>query len=413
MLSIRWKVLGIGAAIGVTLNMAGLRSFAVDVAKGTENAGENKTAEADTATVPAAKLPSPIAKAESAEQEITLTIGKPAPPLAVTSWVKGEPLDGLKPGQVYVVEFWATWCGPCLAGMPHISALQTEYGDKIRIIGVSREKEETVTEWLKTEREEGVTWDQTVAYSLAMDGDEVMTRTYFRAAGRRGIPSAFLVGKDGIIEWIGHPARIDEPLAKVTDGTWDREVARNAYDAELKEMKAQAELTKVQRAISAAVREKNWDAALALVDEQIEKAPDNLMLKMMKLSVLSQSEKADEAGAMVQELVKADWEKGSVLGPLALGIAMKRYPGTLDEAERIAKHALELHGGKDFALMHTLAKVCAEKGQIDDAIAWERKALELAENHPVILRTLREYESQKEASGKAAEGVKPEKSEMP
>ena len=39
----------------------------------------------------------------------TLKVGDPAPPLAVSRWLKGEPLKRLEPSRTYVVEFWATW----------------------------------------------------------------------------------------------------------------------------------------------------------------------------------------------------------------------------------------------------------------------------------------------------------------
>ena len=45
-------------------------------------------------------------------QAATLGIGDPAPELKVAQWIKGSPVASLDPAQTYVVEFWATWCGP-------------------------------------------------------------------------------------------------------------------------------------------------------------------------------------------------------------------------------------------------------------------------------------------------------------
>jgi thiol-disulfide isomerase/thioredoxin len=60
-------------------------------------------------------------------QDVTLKIGDPAPPLAVSKWVKGTPVKKLGDGQVHVVEFWATWCGPCKVSIPHLTELAKKY----------------------------------------------------------------------------------------------------------------------------------------------------------------------------------------------------------------------------------------------------------------------------------------------
>ncbi len=63
------------------------------------------------------------------EQAPTISIGDKAPELRYGKWVKGSPIRQYEKGRLYLFEFWATWCGPCIASMPHLS----EFAKRIRI----------------------------------------------------------------------------------------------------------------------------------------------------------------------------------------------------------------------------------------------------------------------------------------
>ncbi len=67
-------------------------------------------------------------------------IGKPAPQLDAVAWVNGPSLtDKDLEGKVVLIDFWAVWCGPCIATFPHLRAWQEKYADKeLVIIGVTR-----------------------------------------------------------------------------------------------------------------------------------------------------------------------------------------------------------------------------------------------------------------------------------
>src|SRR5262245_14585780 len=84
-----------------------------------------------------AKEPAKEKKEKAASEPAPLYVGDKAPEIHVAKWVKGAPVTGFEKGQTYVVEFWATWCGPCKASIPHLTDLQKEYKDKVRFIGVS------------------------------------------------------------------------------------------------------------------------------------------------------------------------------------------------------------------------------------------------------------------------------------
>jgi thiol-disulfide isomerase/thioredoxin len=160
-----------------------------------------------------------------------LGVGDKAPALKVKGFVKGKPVTKLDKGKVYVVEFWATWCGPCRTTIPHLTELQKKHKD-VTFIGVSafERDQKAVQPFVK---EMGDKMD----YRVALDsvpagkkgGDGAMAKNWMIAAGQNGIPTAFIVDGEGRIAWIGHPTQMEAPLEKIVAGKWDLKAAADAF----------------------------------------------------------------------------------------------------------------------------------------------------------------------------------------
>lgn len=149
--------------------------------------------------------------------------GAPAPPLQIKQWIKGKPVKSLDKG-IFVIDFWATWCVPCVAGMPHLSRLARTNPD-VTFLAVGIWEKERNGNIRKFVEEQGSKLDLTVAYSGERDA---MAKTWVYAAAQYSIPTTFVV-KDGVIQWIGHPSKLDSVLSQVKSGEFDLKAFRQSY----------------------------------------------------------------------------------------------------------------------------------------------------------------------------------------
>jgi thiol-disulfide isomerase/thioredoxin len=149
-----------------------------------------------------------------------LRVGDRAPALAVEQWVKGEPIAALEEDKLYVVVFWATWCPPCRTTLAHITALQRDHA-AVTFVAVAASEKPTPSG--ADERAAGVQefvarQKSRIDCRVAYDGSGKSRQAWADEAGEELLPRALVVGRDGRIEWIGHPMELEPELQAILVG---------------------------------------------------------------------------------------------------------------------------------------------------------------------------------------------------
>ncbi|MCA8948862.1 MAG: TlpA family protein disulfide reductase [Planctomycetes bacterium] len=124
------------------------------------------------------------------------TVGSAAPAIAADSWLNwdGEaPTLASLQGRVVLLEFWGTWCGPCVRAMPGIQKLHERYKDRgLTVLAITYEPAATVRPFLA---EHG--------YTMAVGSDP--SKQTISAYGIRGWPTTYVLDREGKIAHVGSP----------------------------------------------------------------------------------------------------------------------------------------------------------------------------------------------------------------
>ena len=318
-----------------------------------------------------------FAQADPAKKEpekAKLGTGDKAPPIKVTKWLQGAAVPSFEKDKVYVIEFWATWCGPCIRAMPHLSELQAEYQDKgLVVIGLTTKGDGNDADKVaKFVEKNGKKFSYRFAYCEDQDTD----KAYMEAAKQDGIPCSFVVGKDGNIAYIGHPSNLDDVLPLVVAGTWK---GKEDLDA----------INKANEELDAILAQGEKDPAATLVKlSAFEKAhpskakQDTVMIQ--KMIMLVRAEKFDDAKVHADAMIaiteaKKKPEPGIYAG---LILAQKNFNPNkklLDVAVKATDAALKFDLG-DVGMLIAAMDVYLLAGDKMKAAELGKKALSAGEN---------------------------------
>lgn len=198
--------------------------------------------------------------------------------MRVNVWLKGAPVEKFETGKVYVLDFWATWCAPCIAAMPRLSALAHKYKNTVTFVAIDVLEEKTTTINKVKARVDGL--GSKMDFSVAVEDTNFTVHDWF-GKSLQSIPKDVVINSQGKVAWIGSPTDLPEVLPKILKGTWNiQEANQTAINQDrlsnyLDSLEAEAgwKLAKYKGNYFTKDDLSNPDSALMFIDNLVAKEP--------------------------------------------------------------------------------------------------------------------------------------------
>jgi thiol-disulfide isomerase/thioredoxin len=327
-----------------------------------------------------------------------LKVGDPAPATRPETMLQGEAVKDFKKGEVYVFECWASWCGPCIAAIPHLNELHKQMGKKgVVITGVNVWESERDAASAQRAKDFLQAQGSKMSYRVALGG-KAFIKDWLEAAEVNGIPHAFVVA-EGKIAWTGHPAQLTaEMLGDILTGTPlaaaapiaekipQRRLSKPAVPAgtapnDPEMAAAQAKLD----ALSEAMRARDWDAAekaLPAAAGVLPKQEGQELRDSIEAQIGLARGKPAKFYAQLQKLADEEFDDPEALNEIAWRLlTMKAFAQNpnLALAEKCAVQSVKLTKEEHPDKLDTLARLRWLQGKKEEAIRLQIKSVDKAE----------------------------------
>ena len=331
-----------------------------------------------------------------------LKVGDPAPATRPETMLQGEAVKDFQKGEVYVFECWASWCGPCIAAIPHLNELHKQMGKKgVVITGVNVWESERDAASAQRAKDFLKAQGDKMSYRVALGG-KAFIKDWLEAAEVNGIPHAFVVA-EGKIAWTGHPAQLTAemlgdiltgtPLAAappVADKIPQRRLSKPAVPAgtapnDPEMAAAQAKLD----ALSEAMRARDWDAAekaLPAAAGVLPKPEGQELRDSIEAQIGLARGDPTKFYAQLQKVADEEFDDPEALNEIAWRLlTMKAFAQkpNLVLAEKCAVQSVKLTKEEHPDKLDTLARLRWLQGKKEEAIRLQIKSVDKAEAGPM------------------------------
>ena len=327
-----------------------------------------------------------------------LKVGDPAPTTRPESMLQGEAVKEFKKGQIYVFECWASWCGPCVAAIPHLDDLHKKMAKKgVVITGVNVWEAERDAASAQRAKDFLKAQGDKMSYRVALGG-KAFIKDWLEAADVNGIPHAFVVA-EGKIAWMGHPLQLTPEIigdiltgtplaaaAPIADKIPQRRLSKPAVPAgtapnDPEMAAAQAKLD----ALSEAMGNRDWDAAekaLPAAAGVLPKKEGQELRESIEAQIGLARGNPTKFYAQLSKLANEEFDDAEAMNEIAWRLittpAFAKIPN-LALAEKCAVQAVKLTKEEHPDKLDTLARLRWLQGKKEEAIRWQIKAVDKAE----------------------------------